>query len=332
MFNFRILYFTLVGIVFMSCAHDETRFNVDINNIEIGPVSIKRYGQALFEIDKGNLQSELKRLRIDFPVFLDGDLEDVTNINRIRNFIEDTLLISVYKDYSEVYPDLVPLERSLFDAFRHYRFYYPEDPVPEVFSYISGFDYEHRIQFYNDKLLIALDMYLGGDYPRYKHLGIPHYIVRKFQPDYVVRDCMYEMALNKNDRKQVGNELLNMMVNEGKLLWFIKAMAPDIEDEILFDYTMEQLEWIQQSENFVWAFMIENEMLYKSNPSVNQKFIYDSPFTSFFGKDSPPRLGWWVGFRIVEAYMEQNRGIFPNELFNNYNAAEILKRSKYKPR
>ncbi|MCF8380732.1 MAG: hypothetical protein K9H49_14255 [Bacteroidales bacterium] len=321
----------LLSGLFFSCDSEKSRFDINTNGIELDDLKIKRYETALFEIDKNNIKAELIRLRDDYPVFLEGDFNNPFNIERIQNFIEDTLLQRVYLDCSLRFSEISALEHSLTNAFKHYIYYYPEDALPEVYTYVSGFDYKHPVQYFDRSLLIALDMYLGVDYPNYLQLGIPKYVLQKFQAQSIPRDCMFQMALSKIKKQASENELLSMMVQQGKLLWFVKAMLPDISDEVLFNYTAEQKAWIENNEVLVWAFIIENEMLYQADLTINQKFIYDSPFTSFFGNDSPPRLGWWIGFRIVESYMDQNENMHPSELFLNSNSAEILKKSKFKP-
>ena len=331
MLTFRTVLFALVFTGLFACQSSNNRFDIDISDVNIAPVKIKQYGQALFEMDKSDIPNELKRLKPEFPVFLEADLNNPENIERIRNFVEDTFLVRVYNDTRAVYPDLSMLEKDITRAFAYYYHYYPEENPPQVFTYISAFDYEHRIQRYQTNVLIALDMYLGEDYPDYQQLGVPRYILRKFQPDYIVRDIMNEFAKRKTNFRTVGNKLLEQMLYEGKILWFINAMIPDIKKEVLFDYTNQQLQWTQQNERMAWAFMIENEMLYKSDPTVNQKFIKESPFTSYFSKDSPPRLGWWIGYQIINQYMINNPDVSLETMLQNIDATAILKDSKYKP-
>ena len=47
-------------------------------------------------------------------------------------------------------------------------------------------------------------------------------------------------------------------------------------------------------------------------------------------KESPGRLGYWVGYQIVNQYMK-NEGVSLLDLMKNTNSQEILLKSKYKP-
>ncbi len=316
----------------ISCDPNTNRLSVNVEDVAVGDVKIKRYAQALFSIDTANLKAELKRLQAQFPVFLDGDLDDLYSLRRIEGFITDTFLIRVQKDCEAKYSNITKVEQYLKNAFQYYKYYYPEVNIPEVFTYVSGFDYEHKIQLYNNNILIALDLYLGSDYPSYKQLGLAKYVFNKFSEEYLVRDCIYEISHSYIDSHRVESALLDLMIYEGKMLWFVHALIPDIKKEILLGYTPEQLVWAKDNEAMVWAFIIENEMLYSTDPVAKQKFIIDAPFTSFFGNDSPPRLGAWIGYHIVDNLMQNNKNISLPELMNNYDSQKILKCSGFKPK
>lgn len=318
-------------LVLFACSGGNDRRDVDTGKTDIGKVSVQRYGKAIFELDTASLQQELKRIQPQFPVFLNGDLDDPGTLQRMKDFITDPQLIAADRDCHQAFEDLGWLEDELTLAFRHYAYYFPGRDLPAVYTYVSGFDYEFRTQYYNNNLLIALDMFLGEDYPTYQKLGVPLYVIRKFQPAYITRDCMDQVGRSMINYRNQGNDLIDFMINEGKVLWFITAMIPDLREEILFDYSASQLEWVRMNEGMVWAFMIENEVLYSAEPDYRQKFILEAPFTSYFGKDSPPRLGPFIGYRIVDQYMQKNRDVTLDMLMQEYDTREILKGSRYKP-
>jgi hypothetical protein len=63
---------------------------------------------------------------------------------------------------------------------------------------------------------------------------------------------------------------------------------------------------------------------------VINKFMMDGPFTRGF-EGSPSRLGAWIGWQIVRAYMDKKpEGSMP-ELFRESEARRILVESGYKP-
>lgn len=320
----------IIGL--LSCQGGSGSRKADVSDVKIENIKISRYEQALFGIDKTNLKQELEKLQPSFPVFLDGDLSDSVNLKRIYDYLSDTMLVSVYRDCQAKYPGLTAFESEFTEALRHLKYYYPKETLPDVYTYVSGFDFEYPVQYFDGHLLVALDMYLGADYPRYRKLGLANYILRRFSSDYLIRDCMMAIAQSQTDNRKVGSALIDKMIVEGKKLWFVSAMMPDLPETILLDYTPAQLEWATRGESVVWAFLIENEMLYSTEMQHAQKLISDGPFTSYFGAESPSRLGVFIGYKIVSSFMNKKPDISLNQLMHNYNAQELLNSSGYKPK
>ena len=329
----RIAGLNILAFIFIlfSCQSGSDRLNVDLSRVGLEPIKIKRYEQQLFAIDPDNIVRELKKIQPEYGIFLNGDLDDTLSLTPLINYIDDTVLRNVNTDCQSVYPDLSDLENDISQSLRYYKYYYPGVELPQVYTYISGFDYDHPVQLMEDNMLIAIDMYLGRDYYRYKQLGLPAYMLDRFDRHYIARDCTKELAKKEIDYRQIGSALLDLMINEGKIIYFTKAMKPSINDSILMNYSGSQMEWAVSAEGMVWAFLLENEMLYARDNQVMQKFILESPFTSFFGADSPPRLGWFIGWKIVSSYMDKNRDVELPELMQNYDAQKILQESGYKP-
>ena len=82
----------------------------------------------------------------------------------------------------------------------------------------------------------------------------------------------------------------------------------------------------------MWRYFIEKELLYNTDPKLAPRFIVDAPFSKFYleiDNESPGRIGQYLGWRMVRAYMENTDTSVPQLLIKN--ADEIFKNSKYKP-
>ena len=321
----------MAGTGWQACSGPTDRIHQKIDPGKNINISIHPYGRTIFALDPQNIQEGLKAIKDEYPVFLNGDLNDTERLKGFRAFLMDTVLQQLDIESRHIYPDYSPLNQTLNQAFERFHYFFPEEKTPEVYTYISGLDYEHRIQYFDNNLIIAIDLYLGSDYEEYKKLGLPDYVIRHFDEAYLLRDCLYNMGQGQIYKDRIGDKLLDRIINEGKLLWFVNLMVPDIDFSVLFDYSPAQLSWAKDKETMVWAFLLENEMLYAPNPEFKMKWINDAPFTSYFGPDSPPRLGMWVGYRIVNDFMNKNPKIKPRELMQIYDAQKILKQSHYKP-
>ena len=179
-------------------------------------------------------------------------------------------------------------------------------------------------------MIVALDMYLGQDYEMYKKLGIPFYISQRLTREHILPDCMKEIALIRIPEKSGTYTLLEAMIEQGKVLYFTDVTLPEVADRLKIGFSEDQLKWCNSNESNLWQFMVENELLYSSDAKSMSMFMVDGPFTSSFSQDSPARTGVWMGWKIVRAYMKNNK-ITTEQLLRNGNAREILEKSGYKP-
>jgi hypothetical protein len=326
-----VIIFIISLLLFSSCGNHKKR-NLDVNtsDIQINAVEIKRYEKALFSIDPDSLQPKLKIIADEYPVFLGADLDDTLNIIQLHRFVTDPLNKMLYDSVLGVFPNLGFLENDLTGSFKRFRYYFPDKPLPDVFSYVSGLLYELPIQFFNDDMIIALDMYLGKDLEEYRRMRIPLYQTEKMTSAYIVRDVMYEMYFY-HFSVNPGKDFLQMMINKGKHLYFLDAMLPNTPDHIKIGYPEQKLEWCENNEVNIWSFIIENDLMYASDVNINRKFFVDGPFTADFSSDSPARLGEWIGWQVVRAYMNNNPDVGLAQLFEEQDTQKILQQSGYKP-
>ena len=97
----------------------------------------------------------------------------------------------------------------------------------------------------------------------------------------------------------------------------------------LIGYTPAQLQWNEEHEPRIWKYMVEQNHLYEQNNLTINKYINDAPYTLTLSPDSPGRVGAWMGWQIVSAYMEKNQ-VPMIELFRT-DSQKILKESGYNP-
>ena len=325
-----IIVFALSVMVLASCG-SKNIFDVDISNIPSPEVKIKRYEKALFAIPQDSFVSELPKYQEEFPLFLPTDITDTNAFLQLKSFFVDPHMIELNNLVQQKYPDLKDIEESLNMAFRYLQYYFPQVNVPTVYSYVSGLDFKFPVKYANDNMLIGLDMYLGETTKVYEISGFPKYRNHWLVKESIVRDAMAEMATGFMGEKKPSANLLEQMIYEGKKLYFIKTMIPDIADSLLYQFTATQLSWISDYESNVWSYIIENQLLYDNDKIMIRKFIDDGPFNDLFAKASPPRIGWYLGWKIVKAYMEETDFDLTQLMFET-NAQKILKLSHYKPK
>ena len=329
----RIIIILIVACFFMinfSCKNKNARLKVDVSKIDL-IIKIKRYEKDLFSINLNNFKQGITALEDKYPFFLEGIGKDTSEISSLQKFITDPLSIQLYKDCQKQYPNVDDLELDLTNAFKHYKFYFPEISIPKVYTYISGLEFQFPIKFTGNVLSISLDMYLGSQYKIYKDIGIPTYKTYKLRKESIVPDCMKEIAKNYLPLK-MDNTFLSSMIEAGKIIYFTDAMMPEMNDSLKIDYTSQQIKWCETNEANVWAYFIDNKLLYNTDVVLINKFVGEAPFTAAFSKLSPPRVAVWIGWQIIRKYMDNFPHISLKELMKDNDAQKILMKSKYKPK
>jgi hypothetical protein len=328
-FRYTILLFLLYSSA--GCSWHRNRLDVNVSKVSIPETRIHRYDRDLFKVSVNELQSGLKSLEPEYGYFLGNDLNDPAKLEKMRDYLQNPRNISFYEACEKKYADLSPVEKDLNDAFRHYRYYFPDAPIPGVFTYISGGEYENPVEISDSVMIIALDTYLGKDFKPYQPDGVPVYRVERMTADFIVPDCMSALIYSLYPADPAVMMLLGQMIEAGKRIYLLDAFIPDFPDRLKIGYTEAQTEWIRKNESHVWGSIIENRMLYSSKGEVIRIFLADGPFTSEFSNESPPRLGEWIGWQIVKAYMNRHPEATLQELMQEKDAQKILSLSSYKP-
>jgi hypothetical protein len=337
--NKFLFFILLAALCFVSCRKNP--YKVSISSIK-ADIAIKRLEKDLFTLKPEEITVKLPDLKDKYGILLQlfsyaintGDVNDPSFGDFLVRFCTDKQNNDVFNLTMKRYPDLTTIERNLEDAFRHYKYYFPDKVVPEVFSCITGFNASIITMSGEPGLGIGLDKYLGADCEYYPGLGIYSYMSAKMTPDYIVSDCLYGWGVSQWDFASLNytsDNVLAEMIHEGKLRYFVRCMLPETRDEIIFGFTPEQMKFCRNNEGQMWQYLIENDLFFKTDQFTIRKLVGDGPFTSYFTNESPGRAAVWLGFRIIESYMNKNRGTSLESLMRDINVQEILEKARYNP-
>ncbi|MGM0565142.1 MAG: hypothetical protein ACQESX_00165 [Bacteroidota bacterium] len=323
----------LLGIILLaSCGHKKPRYEkVSPEKEDQLEVSMKRYEQDLFTIPPGKLEEQLPELQNHYSYFLGDEAISEQQFKRLYDYVTDPLIIELYEKTKEVYPDNEWLYQELTSLFSYFRHYFPEKAIPQVYTYVSGIAYETPVEYADNVLIIALDMYLGSDFKPYQEAGIPAYQRKRMEKPYLAVDISKALAEHYLPSQTSRGKLIDQIIHHGKKHYFADALLPQTHDSLKIKYSPEQLAWCKKSEKQLWAFIIENELLFSGRHSKYQKLLSEGPFTSEFGKESPPRIGHWIGWQIIREFMENNPDVSLKEMMAINDAQMILEKSGYKP-
>jgi hypothetical protein len=264
-----------------------------------------------------------------------GSIDDTAYFATLRKVFSSKDYLAVKHEVDSVYPNLNKQNDELTDAFRRIKYYFPKKQIPQVYAYFSGFQAQTSI---GDKYFaIGLDQFLGADSKFYPALveAFPHYISRRFTPQNitprVVEGFVREDMFPERDDDRT---LLSKMVYSGKVLYFMDRTLPDVPDSTKIGYTPDQLKWCDDFKPQIWAYLIDENLLYESDMLKIQKYINEAPFTPGLGvhNQSAPKIAVYTGWQIVKQYMDKHPQITLAQLMADNDAQKILNESKYRPK
>ena len=321
--------------ILLSCGNNP--LDIDVSDVKID-LTVKRFDQDLFKFTSDITPKDVQELQTKYGVFFHDFAESVINIGPIENpninyqlnsFAKDSYINEIKIDVSKNYSDFSPYQNELENAFKHYKHYFPKKNIPIVITYISGFNY--AITTDESYLGIGLDMFLGSNYDAYTQLGLPQYKTAFMSKDDLVIGAMLGWISTEFELKEKNANLLAEMIHQGKIIYLLDALMPTIPNTIKMSYNENQLKWCDNNEEQVWFYFIDNDLLFTKEPTEIIKYMGEAPFIQGFPEGSPGRIGHWVGWQIVKAYMEKNPTVSIEKLMLNDNAQQILNESKYKP-
>ena len=315
-------------IILTSCK--QNRLDVDTSKSKV-TINFKHYEQDLFNVNQAQIDKHLDEWAVKYPIFIVGDYKNPSEIFKLKDYLNNELNLKLWSDWKEKIGDYGPIKLSLKHAFEHYNFYYPNDSIPNIYTYISGLNHEEPIGFSPYGITIAIDMFYGPDYYPYKKLQIPKFLCKNFKKEYIAPILMRGLAEQKFNASIYGKTMLDNMIGKGKIEYFLEAMMPSMPDSARFQFSEKQMDWCYSHEKAFWKHLTMKNLLFSKDLFTYKKYLQPGPFVSSLERDSPGRAGIFIGYKIVKEYMEQNKNISLNELMEDTDFKSIFSGAKYKP-
>lgn len=316
----RLLILAIVLFLSISCKKDIEK-KVDVSNIEVA-FSIVRFEQKFYEAD----EKTLPQLKNEFPYLFPAQNNSIW-LNKIKDKEEREL----YSKSQEVFGDFENEKAQIQDLFKHVQYEHPNFEPPKIITLITNLDYQSKIVYADSLLFVSLDMYLGKNSEVYQ--DFPIYLSQNFDKSQLVVD----MASAISDRYFVpekSRQFLDMLVGSGKRMVMIDHYLPSVIDAQKIGYSEAEYAWAMANEEQIWKYFIENKLLYSTDSKLVDRFMTEAPFSKFYidiDKESPGRIGVWLGWQIVRSYMNNNKEVTLKQLLQT-DSEEIFNKSKYKPK
>jgi len=328
--------------LWIGCKNDISEAKIDVTSISTNNQWV-RFDSVLYSAKKTHSIKKVFDLKKSSPAFFDlyfseiipisqtDSLEFSTQIDTFLNHEKISLLLDTVHI---VFPDIEALKQEMNVAMKYYMYYFPGKHAPDFYTIISEFGYQCFIfgTGKKDGIGISLDMFLGEDFP-YKKVdptnpAFSEYLTKNYKRENIVRKSL-QVLIEDNFEGFQGNNLLDIMVKEGKILYIIEKLLPDYENSYILEYDDQEMEWCENNELQIWNFFLDKELLF--NPSLfdGMRYINPSPNSAGMPDAAPGRTGSYIGWKMVKNFMKKNKNLSLMDLIQHNNSQEIME--SYKP-
>jgi hypothetical protein len=321
-------------MLLMSCGGSKTP---DVSKIQVD-IQFIRFDQEIEALKKDSASwQSIEALNKKIPYFTElyftnltrvASLKDSSAQNYIKAFLFDKDIAELHNEVNRQFADLEDFKKQVTQAFKYYKYYLPNKTIPNVLTYNFGFN--NVVVALDSTICISLDQYLGKSSKFYAHL--PEYIRYRKEKAYMVGDLLRGWISAEFETGAPRTDMLDEMIYHGKTMYVLEKILPTTHDSILFGYTTSQVNFCNKNEFMMWSFFLEKKLLYSKDFKLVNKYCGEAPFSAGMPDESPGRTGIWLGWKIVTAFMKNNKNITLEQLMMNNNSKQILNSSKYKPR
>lgn len=316
----------------------------DISDIPEIPVELVRLDQLLFSASADNYSQVYAGIRAKYPDIFRSFTENFWGLVVSDSLTIDQIYDSLYSNTSGnrwmqrlfdstqlMYKETEDLEVELSEAFRYFRYYFPDNALPELYTYIGPFVY--WTMFDSASLGIELDMYMGrhfGYYGSYES-NMPQYISMRCDKPYIATNVMQSLVDGTVPSWGADATLLDEMLRNGKILYYLDCVLPDAPDSIKMGYTQGQMDWCYANEGEIWKFLTGEDLLFSKRVDDLRRYLGEAPNSQGMPEESPGRVAIWAGWQIIRAYMQEYPETTLPELFYQMDAMTLLKGADYSP-
>jgi hypothetical protein len=299
-------------------------------------------------MDTADHASGINRLDEQFPDFTDNFLRHIIPLRRgdfspeeqllmMKAFLTFPLIREVDSTIIQKFPEAA-LERqrvNFEEALRYYKYYLPDAPRPDtLLTFFSQFELAGALYGDGD-MAVGLEFFLGPDYD-YQQVDpretiFSSYLSRTYTPEHMTEKLMRTLIEDRIPRPR-GGRLVDYLIYEGKKLFLLNKVLPEIPDSIIQEVTAPQMEWLRENEIPIYAHLQKEKHLYSTDPVLIRKYTQPSPSSQGMPGEAPGQAVNYLGKKIVEAFVKANPSISMAQLLAIDDGQKVLAGARYKPK
>lgn len=334
----KVLYCTGF-ILLLLAACTEKRYKVDTDSVQVPVHFAYLYTEILPEDGKTSPDEVLGKLKNNYPALSRGYLEEIlqlghpdtpfTKVN-LAGFLADPYIKETRTAIYKTFPDTKAIEKEYTDALKRYSVFTPQAVVPSVVFSYNGFNY--AVVALDTCMLVGMEMYLGEKFSGYTGLNWPDYIRQRRNPELMVPETLSGWLMTEFPKDNKSATFIDEVVYRGKIMFYLQHLLPGRDEKDLFGYTEQAFNYALENEGNIYGFFIEKQLFYSEDKREIIKYTEEAPFAAGMPRETPGRIAWFTGWRIVSSYMKNHEDVTIDQLMRNHDYKTIFTQSKYKPK
>lgn len=335
--NIKYLGLISLCLLFFACQSNTRRKAQNIDH-SIN-CHFERFDLDFYAFDTQDPEAGIDQLVLKYPEFTPlyfnkvvqfGNIQDSTLWITIDLFFRDSNVINLYQKVEQKFNTIAHLEKDLTIGVRNVHAFFPELQVPQFYTHLSGFN--QSLVVGSNFISVSLDDYMGTDFEYYEKAGIYKYQRQNMKEEKIVPDIITAWLTTEYPQQNINASLLDDCIHRGKILYATASCLPNINDSILIGYNTYQSKWASMNEGKIWHQFVGSEDIFKKDFITKNQYLNDGPFTKPISQKSPPRLGVYIGWKIVQSYMQSHPDISLQQLMEETNYQAVLDHSNYLPK
>ncbi|SOE21199.1 hypothetical protein SAMN06298216_1670 [Spirosomataceae bacterium TFI 002] len=316
--NFIIILFAAVA--FISCNSNEKKDHGDAE------IKFVRLDEQIMNIEsEAKLQELFEQNDFYTRSLFRTTSDDTSFVNYTYNVVTHPETQKFYKEVLAGYGDFSALKNEFKAAFGEIKKTYPNFVPPTIYTTFTGL--ENDIYVSDSTVIISIEAF-GGPKASYRPIQ-PEYLLKRYDRQYIVPTVIRLLSQTFVEQSQ-SSTLLNDMIYFGKTFEFTREMMPNTSDSLIIGYADSTMKATWYSQDLVWAYFIDKQLLYEQKPAEKEKYLGERPFVTEIGPACPGRIGQWLGWRIIQKFRTENPDVSFQELMKLQDPEEVLRKSKYR--
>lgn len=208
----------------------------------------------------------------------------------------------------------------------------------------AGLDLPHRryaaivhgkmesVLFTDSVMLIALNHYLGPEYPGYE--SWPIYMRMMKSPEqlpYDIAEALIATAYPYQPDSQP--TVLKRMLYEGALAYAKMQVVKDASEARALSMPQEHYQYAKENEAAIWETLVSRNLLFDTSASTVSRLFDPAPTTPLIGTYAPGRVVRYNALRLVRSYIKKHPSTSLHHILTPdfYNNQSTLAQSDYHP-